>query len=50
MLFVRKKEKAQINFFFIGAAVFVLVALFLEQSCHALVFSVAGDVLKEKQA
>ena len=50
MLFVRKKEKAQINFFFIGAAVFVLAALFLEQSCHALVFSVAGDVLKEKQA
>ena len=49
MLFVRKKEKAQINFFFI-AAVFVLAALFLEQSCHALVFSVAGDVLKEKQA
>lgn len=46
MLFVRKKEKAQINFFFIGAAVFVLAALFLEQSCHALVFSVAGDVLK----
>ena len=38
MLFVRKKEKAQINFFFIGAAVFVLAALFLEQSCHALVF------------
>ena len=50
MLFVRKKEKAQINFFFIGAAVFVLASLFLEQSCHALVFSVAGDVLKEKQA
>ena len=46
MLFVRKKEKAQINFFFIGAAVFVLAALFLEQSCHALVFSAAGDVLK----
>lgn len=44
-ILVRRKTKARISSFFIGAATFILFALILEQILHMVVFSAAGTVL-----
>lgn len=44
-IIVRRKTKARISSFFIGAATFIVFALILEQILHAVVFSAAGTAL-----
>ena len=47
MLFLKFKAKAKVNFFFIGAAIFVVFALMLEQCCHLAVLGLTGDVIQK---
>lgn len=44
-IIVRRKIRARISSFFIGAATFIVFALILEQILHTVVFSAAGTAL-----
>lgn len=46
MFYVKFRYKGQINFFFIGAAMFVVSAMMLEQLCHAFVFGVTKGTIQ----
>ena len=46
MFYVKFRYKGQINFFFIGAAMFVVSAMMLEQLCHTFVFSVTKGAIQ----
>lgn len=50
MLYLQKREKAKIQFFFAGGLIFIASALILEQMCHMLVRGLTGDVLLENIA
>lgn len=47
LLYVKFKEKAKVNLFFIGAAVFVVAVMMLEQVCHFLVFGLTNGKIVE---
>ena len=47
MLFVKFRKKARLNFFFVGAAIYVVSALMLEQLCHALVFGLTRGTIQD---
>lgn len=44
-VFMKKREKANLSVFFVGAIVFFVTVLVLEKLLHTIVFSVAGTVL-----
>lgn len=47
MLFLKIRAKARVNFFFIGAAIFVVSALMLEQCCHLAVLGLTGGAIQK---
>ena len=46
MFYVKFRAKTKINFFFIGAAMYVISAMMLEQICHSLVFGLTKGAIQ----